>query len=762
MGLSVSAVYSQSIDPVKNPGLFIVELSSLNYGSLDPATNYAFSDYNLNEMICETLYDYNGDSVTELVPVLANSYPEISLDGMQINITLNEGIKFQDGVEFNAWVYKYSIDRVMMISDPNGPSFLLEPLKGGQSIQSYNDLNNSEISDYLSKDAVKVISDYQIQINLDHAYVPLISVLTFQVGCAVSPKAIIDNIPDIYVPDKNNNETGMVDLADWFPELAGNYSKLGLNDTLNSQYSGVVPSGGVNSPAQHFWYIDHQVGTGPWILTTKTNSMIELDRNPNWWNASNYHFNAPTKIILKGPNEIDTRIQSVIEGNADSSTIYSYEENQFINPDGSPKINTVKTYLFDTLNIRLFAFNLNNNTYKPNEYIIKYNTSSSAWDNDTALYNAGIIGFSHLQKNATVSNPFSALLFRRAFALSFNYDEYIQTYVSGFGKRLEGLIPEGLLGHQYNLIEENYIPVFNHSGAKALFEDIGWQGEITLRPLSSSYHAIGMANILKQSIESMNVGILIHIFELSPGDNNYTQIYKNIPIFTWGWYPDFADPDTYMTHLLHSSKGYFSKRIGYENLLLDSMLNNASSEYNITLREQLYSDIEKYVADESIFIYSHQQTSFINLWYQWDSFIQSGTINPMRSFPRVHFMEKNAQSKLFYSPMVTSSTITTSSPTSNQINSIYSSIYSSSINPQPNISLSVIILFIIIGVIILGFNFTFNKGRNNPKPSKKFISFDSLYSSPNTNNQNKVKICLNCNFPYQIGDIFCQNCGNKL
>jgi peptide/nickel transport system substrate-binding protein len=636
---------AQSFDPVKNSDQYILELSYLAYSSLDPATNYESGGSGLNSMICETLYDYDGDSLTDLVPALASAVPVWSDDGLQFNISLKHGVKFHDGVEFNAWVYKYSIDRVMMISDPNSAAFLFASLRGGEKAINYKNMNVSEVKDYLNAGAIKVLNDYEIQFNLDFAYSPLIAAMTYQVGCAVSPLAVIDNIPSTFVADENDNDTGMISLASWFPELAGNYTKLGLNSTHLTGVSGVVPSGIVDegSPAQHIWFEDHQIGTGPWILKQKTQTVIEMDRNNNWWNKANYPSNAPTKIIIKTVADANIRAQDLINGDADDVFIDVSLVKTFLNSDGTTKKETVKSYKYNTISIDFLGFNLRNGSQLGEGYIEKYKTSSHIWDNNSNLITAGFVGYEHLNETPDVSNPFTVLKFREAIALAFNYTGYIQNVLSGFGKRLEGLIPAGLLGHQDDLIEKGYIPEYNIDAAKALFEELGWKGSITLTYNTGSSARKALASILKNSIEGMNVGINIVVKESFP-EFNFIQYYQ-VPIFTLGWYPDFADPDNYMTPFVHSTKGYYSARIGYFNPEIDLMLANASAEKNPSVRSSLYGDLERYIAEENIFMYTTQLEKVSTMWYQWDGFENSGSRNPMRNFKQVHFMEKVAQAK---------------------------------------------------------------------------------------------------------------------
>jgi peptide/nickel transport system substrate-binding protein len=609
-------------------------------------------------MICETLYDYNGDSLTDLQPALAAAAPVWNNDGTQFNVTLRQGVTFHDGTPFNAYVYKYSIDRVLIMSDPNGAAFLLSALKGGDTAVNYHDMNNSEAMEYLAAGAVKVISDYEISFNLDYAYAPIIAAMTYRVGCAVSPKAVINNAPSTFVADNTDNTTGMIDLADWFPELAGDYTKLGLNATFNSKFSGVIPSGIVDegSPAQHIWFENHQVGTGPWMLTQKTDTVIEMTRNENWWNKATFHANAPTTILIKAVADANTRALSLTNGDADSAQIDVSLTTTFLNPDGTTKKDTVKSYKFDTLNVGFLGFNQRNGSELGEGYVDRYETSSAIWDNNTNLANAGYVGYEHLNKSADVSNPFTVLKFRQAFALAFDYNAYIQSVLSGFAKRLEGLIPVGLLGHQDTLIDEGYIPEYDPDASKALFEELGWRGSITLAYNTASSARKALASILKNSIESMNVGINIVVKEMLWA--TFLQQYYQVPIFTLGWAPDFADPDNYMTPFVHSTKGYYSARIGYINPALDPMLFDAAAETDPAVRATLYGELERYIAEESVFMYTDQAEAVATMWYQWNGYEDSGSRNPMRSFRVVHYMDKVAQAKLDVGPTTDTNTTT--------------------------------------------------------------------------------------------------------
>ena len=99
-------------------------------------------------------------------------------------------------------------------------------------------------------------------------------------------------------------------------------------------------------------------------------------------------------------------------------------------------------------------------------------------------------------------SPFDNLLVRKAFAESFDYDTYTQKVLNGFGKKLNGPIPEGLPG--YNSTRP-YVQ-FNTTDAKALLAQAGYNSSHPLN-VTIYYNGDNSARqtaclLLKQAIES--------------------------------------------------------------------------------------------------------------------------------------------------------------------------------------------------------------------------------------------------------------------
>jgi peptide/nickel transport system substrate-binding protein len=649
---SLTPAMASETQTVKNPGVYVREATDLSASTLDPASNYETFGSGINSLVCETLYDYVGDSLTDLAPTLASAQPVISNGGQTYTVSLKQGIKFHDGVEFNAWVYKYSIDRLILVNDENGASFLVSALKGVDEVLTYGDaLNASEAYDYLAQDAVVVVDDYTVEFNLAYPYSGFWPAMTYRIGCAVSPKFVVDKVPATFVADDTDNDTGMIDLAKWFPDLAGDYSKLGLSATADSKISGVIPYApeAEVSDTMHTAFLSEMVGTGPWKLISKDAELIEMQINEDWWNYDNVVTDkTPKTILYKTVSDASTRAINLQNGDADQASIDPEFLDQFVDPDGKSLLPNILSYKYNTLNVGFWGFNQRDGADLDPGSVTISAEADSKWDNQSALDASGLVGYNHLHHpNGTlvkpkVSNPFTALNFRRAMAMSFDYDAYIDTALNGFAVRLEGLIPDGLLGHQTDLLDSGAIPVFDPDTAKALFEEVGWKGNINIAFNSASPARRAAANLLSTAIVNMDVGITITIQEMLWG--TFLLRYYTVPMFLLGWAPDFADPDNYMTPFVHSTKGYYSSRINYTNPELDVLLKAGTDASDPDVRNAIYRELEYTIANESVFMYTNQGEA-IALMPNWiHGFDESGSKNPMRSgMRRIHYLEKYAE-----------------------------------------------------------------------------------------------------------------------
>ncbi len=252
----------------KNPDRFVLAtIGEPEY--VDPAVDYETAGGEVCQNVYETLIFYDGESASDLVPVLATEVPTvenggISEDGLTYIFHLREDVKFHDGTDMTSSDVFYSFGRLLLINDSWGPGWMI----GQVLIDDYynwtgrgTDLTWDDVAQ-----AVWTVDDYTVQFNLSYAYPAFIYVLAFN-ACSI--------------------------VSEDFVEAHG----------------GVV----VNT---HNDYMDrHTCGTGPYAMTEWVpNSHILLTRNDNYWREP-----ATLKyVIIKKVQDVGTRILMLKSGDADS------------------------------------------------------------------------------------------------------------------------------------------------------------------------------------------------------------------------------------------------------------------------------------------------------------------------------------------------------------------------------------------------------------------------------------------------------------
>ncbi len=139
---------------------------------LDPALVDDGESSKIIVNIYEGLLKYAKDS-TKVEPCLAKSW-DVSKDGLTYTFHLQEGVKFQDGTDFDAEAVKYNIDRQL-------PPKVTEDM-------SYASFVFGSVKD------VKVVDKNTVQINMKEACTPFLNNLAMSLGAPMaSPKALKEN-----------------------------------------------------------------------------------------------------------------------------------------------------------------------------------------------------------------------------------------------------------------------------------------------------------------------------------------------------------------------------------------------------------------------------------------------------------------------------------------------------------------------------------------------------------------------------------------
>jgi peptide/nickel transport system substrate-binding protein len=132
--------------------------------ALDPTLARTFVGRIVFLSMCEKLYDINAK--LDIVPQLAARLPKVSGGGKTVTITLRKGIKFNDGMAFNAAAVKTSLDRHKNLA------------------------RSARASELTPVDSVTTSGASTVVLHLSAPFAPLTSLLADRAGMIMSPAAL--------------------------------------------------------------------------------------------------------------------------------------------------------------------------------------------------------------------------------------------------------------------------------------------------------------------------------------------------------------------------------------------------------------------------------------------------------------------------------------------------------------------------------------------------------------------------------------------
>jgi len=137
--------------------------------NLDPAHAYDYFGWEIIRSLGAGLVDYEPGATgpSDIIADLATDW-SVSSDGLNWTFTLRQGVKYDDGTEFNATHVKYSFDRNIQMADPNG---------------AFLGLGFADII----RDII-VVDTYTVRFDLSIPFGPFLSLIAGQECVMVDPK----------------------------------------------------------------------------------------------------------------------------------------------------------------------------------------------------------------------------------------------------------------------------------------------------------------------------------------------------------------------------------------------------------------------------------------------------------------------------------------------------------------------------------------------------------------------------------------------
>jgi len=198
--------------------------------------------------------------------------------------------------------------------------------------------------------------------------------------------------------------------------------------------------------------------------------------------------------------------------------------------------------------------------------------------------------------------PFDDVRLRRAVAAAIDRTRIVAEAYMGTVTELYTMVPIGMWSH-IDAFEEEY-GERNLELARTLLTDAGYseanpfEFEFWYTPTHYGDPEVDVATIIKESLEETG---MMKVTLKSAEWATYAAEYIAagvMPIFLLGWYPDYIDPDDYLTPFLHSE---YSGSLGvfYSNPEMDAILEEAMIEIDIAKRTDLYEEAQRLMAEEA-------------------------------------------------------------------------------------------------------------------------------------------------------------------
>src|SRR5688572_8398054 len=209
----------------------------------------------------------------------------------------------------------------------------------------------------------------------------------------------------------------------------------------------------------------------------------------------------------------------------------------------------------------------------------------------------------------TAQPPFDDVNVRKAFSMAFNRQQYIDVVLDGHALPAQGIYPPGLPGFNTAL---NGLP-YDPAQARALLNQSKYGGANNLPPILYTDSGIGsyvgggtaaLAQMWKQ-----NLGVSITVENLEP-NFYYDQIRtgNHGQLLDGGWCADYPDAENFADVLFHSDSPQNSG--GYSNLELDSILEAARTERDVTKRIAMYQQAEQIIVDDAAALFTVHWLSY--------------------------------------------------------------------------------------------------------------------------------------------------------
>lgn len=521
------------------------------WDTLDPVNAYDTASGLVIENVYETLYSYQGDSITEYEPALATGY-EISDDNLTYTYTLREGVSFHSGNPMTCADVEYSIERAL-VTNPgdSGAWILMEPLTGFYSNVASELGEDATDEDYAAawetiSNSVECLDETTVEFNLAQVDPAFFVKMMFYAAAIVDSEWAIDN---------------------------------GMWDGTEATWRDWV---GVDL-REHYLH-NNVSGTGAYQVISAEPTTVVAEAFNGYWDEDA----SVQNVLIQVVDEESTRLLALQQGDADRITVNSWAtiESQV---RGLPGVVIHEDPTWTSLTVGAIHF-----------------------VQDIELEDNPNVGSGQLDGNGIPADFFADENIRLAFAQSFDQDAFIEQLYVGNGSKLTMALPPSFLGYNEDLPVYSYDPEAAEEAFRAAFDGEVWENgfELTITYNTGNTTRQTIAEILKENIEILNPNFTINVRGIQWPDFLASRQAQREPVSIVGWVPDYADPDNYIYTFYHSG-GYYGALLAYENEEMDALIDEARTITDSERRAEIYNQVGEIGYEDVPFLTYPTQQAFI-------------------------------------------------------------------------------------------------------------------------------------------------------
>jgi len=337
--------------------------------------------------------------------------------------------------------------------------------------------------------------------------------------------------------------------------------------------------GAMDDPANN-WIREEYVGNGPFKLKNwQMNQIIEVEKNPDYWDAENVKLNGIKFYPIVSENTEDQTFNS-------GALHYTY---------------TVPSDLIPVYQER------NDTTLKIEPYL-------------------GVYFYSLNNKVPPLDNP----KVRKALSYALNRNTIVRRITKGGQVPAATFTPPGISGYEPSPVAE-----FNPKKAREMLAEAGYPNGEGFPKLTLLFNTLESHKAIAEAVQQMWKKILGIDIEIR---NQEWKVFintiheGNFQIARYGWIGDYMYPDTFL-RILHSDSG--QNDTGYSNPEYDRLIDESFSEKDDQARLDKLAQAEAIMLDDMplIPIYHYVRT------YRIDPRVKGWTPMPldMRNYKNVYF-----------------------------------------------------------------------------------------------------------------------------